>query len=275
MMKTLRWAVAPLLALLFALVIACGGDNNGGSSNGSGATNGGTTSGGSTTGGSGGSVSTELDLTNAATKLLEMRSFRFDMSMKMDFDLGDLDEDDEFSAAFAELFLLLLSDIKMSGVYVAPDSYDITMTIAGQRVRYVQIGNQAWVNEGSGWTETTVDSGLDFFGNPSDFAFDMLPNEVLRNAKTSKEKVNGIDTVRYSFDKPALEQIARDLGEDAFALEEVEKAALDVWVADGNIPVKVTMDMKGTSPEGGAMSLNLQFSVSDLNSSSLKVEKPN
>ncbi|HWC31123.1 MAG TPA: hypothetical protein VG845_13670 [Dehalococcoidia bacterium] len=260
-MTKLRWFLTPLAAVLIGLsVIACGGDKDSDSAGSS---------------GSGSSVSSELDLSNAANELMELRSFRFDMALKLDFDLGSMsEEDDEFGAEFAAAFLALLSDVRMEGAYVAPDTFDIKMKLAGEEVHMIQIGDRAWINEGSGWTETDPETGLGFLGDPSELAFEMLPQEILRNAKTSKDKVNGQDTTHYSFDKQALEAIVSDLGEDMAELAKLESAKLDAWVTEDNIPVKVALDVKGQDEDGAKMAISMDFNVTDLNSDKIKIEAP-
>jgi hypothetical protein len=263
-MKNLRWILAPLAAGLLALTVACGGDDDGNAA--SQANDGGSASGG------GSAVSQELNLAQAATQLMELRSFRFNLSFNLDIDgledLGSLDQgdDDEFGAALAQAFLALFSDINMSGSYVAPDSYDMQMSIAGEDVRYVQIGDEAWVDEGSGWTATTPGGGdLSFFGDPTSFGTDMLPDAVLENAEISEEEVNGMDAVRYHFDKDSLAAVAEGLGEDTADFAQVDEMQLDVWIIEGNIPVKFEISAKGTDPDGLGMGLEAKFEITDIN----------
>lgn len=264
-MIKLRWLLVPAAAGLLGLIMACGGDKDSGSSNDSGRSSGG-----------GNSVSTELNLSNVASTLMELRSFRFDVALKLDFGQSAAmagDDEDEF-AGLATAFMALFSDIKIEGSYVAPDSFDIKMELAGEEVHMIQIGDRAWINDGSGWSETDADSSaLSFLGDPSELASDMLPQEVLRNAKTKSEKVNGVETTRYSFDKKALETIASDLGEGA-GLDEIDEAKLDVRMTDDNIPVKIAMDFKGKAADGSDMAIALEFNVKDLNSDKIKIEAP-
>ena len=259
-MTKLRWLLTPVLVAIIGLAAACGGDDEDGGS--------------TSNAGGGGAVTTELDLSQAATQLMDLRSFRFDVSLKMDFDLPASDEEDELSAGLANAFLALLSDIEMHGAYVAPDSFDMTMRIAGEEVRMVQIGNRAWINEGSGWQESDDIGSFGALGDPADLAFDVLPQEVLRNAKTKSEKVNGVEATRYSFDKAALQALAAEVGEDTAGLEEIDSAQLDVWLTKDNIPVKMSMDVRGTAEDGSDIAVNLQFDVSDLNSNQIKIEAP-
>lgn len=270
-MRKLRWILAPFAAGLLALTVACGGDDDGGNN---------APNDGAAASGGGSAVSEELNLAQAATQLAELRSFRFDLSFNLDIDfdaLGDLEgegEDDEFGAAFAAAFLALFSDISMQGAYVAPDSFDMQMSLAGENVHYVQIGNEAWVDEGSGWTETTPDgSDLSFLGDPTTFATDFLPDAVLQNAEISDDDVNGVPAKRYHFNKASLEAVAADLGEDTADFAEIDEMELDVWLIEGNLPVKFEVNVSGTDQDGLNMGLEASFEISDINGD-VEIERP-
>jgi hypothetical protein len=199
----------------------------------------------------------------------------------MKLDLGSLDMDslgsdsseDALGEAFAAAMLGILGDIRAEGAFVAPDQMDVRMTFAGQQMGYVQIGNRAWTNEGTGWESTTATQGLGFGESPADLFAEFLPQEVLRGAKTSSENVNGVRATRYSFDKKSLEQIADELGESA-DLEDVTEANLDIWLTDGEIPVKVTMKMAGKDESGQGLSMNLEVNVRDINRNSIQIKAP-
>lgn len=261
-MKKLRWLLAPVAVGLLSLVVACGGKDDNAASN--------KDSGG---GGTGGSVSKELDLSNAATVLMELRSFRFDLGLKLDFDASATSEDNALGADFANAFLELFKDIKMEGVYLAPDSFDITIELAGEKVHMIQIGDDAWIDKGDGWEATSLGADVGFL-NPSDLAFDLIPQEVLKNAKTKQEKVNGLDTTHYSFDKASLEAVARDMGQATVDFQEIDAAKLDVWLLNGDIPVKMALSMKGKADDGSNVAIDLEFTISDLNSDKIKIERP-
>jgi hypothetical protein len=268
-MRKLSWISAPLLAGLLALTVACGGDDDDDAQS--------TNDGGSTSGG-GAAVSQELNLAEAATQLMELRSFRFNLAFSLDFDLGDLEtpegEDDEFGAAFAEAFLMLFSDISMEGAYVAPDSVEMQMSIAGEDVSYVQIGNEAWMDDGSGWTETEPDAAeLSPFGDPMSFTTELLPDAVLENAEISEEEIDGRDAIHYHFDKDSLEAAVAALGEDTADFADIEEMELDVWLIEGSIPVKIVISVSGTDPEGGKIAIDAEFSITDINED-IEIERP-
>jgi hypothetical protein len=271
-MKKLRWILAPFAVGLLALTVACSGDddsNNQSNDNGS-------------YSGAGSAVSQELNLAQAANQLMELRSFRFNVSFNLDVDLDALanantdssSEDDEFGQAFAAAFLAMFSNISMEGAYVAPDSFDMQASFAGEDVHYVQIGNEAWVDDGSGWTETAANGGdLSFFGDPTSFATDMLPDAVLQNAKITDDEVDGMPAKHYHFDKDALEAVASDLGEEAGSMSQVDEMELDVWLIEGNIPVKVEIKASGTDDSGIDMSLQAKFEITDINDD-ISIDRP-
>ena len=262
-MRKLRWIFAPFAAGLIALAVACGGGDGDNISQSDGA---------AAASGSGGGMSRELNLSQAATQLLELRSFRFDLSFKLDIDLAGLsdsaapEDGDLFGAAFAAAFLALFSDISMQGAYVAPDSFDMQLSLAGENVRYVQIGNEAWIDEGSGWVTTEPDGGdLSFLGDPTTFATDFLPDAVLQNAQVSEEEVGSRPATRYHFDKASLEAVVPDLGEDTADFAEIDEMELDIWLIDGNIPVKFQIKVSGADQDGLEMALEASFEITDIN----------
>jgi hypothetical protein len=254
-------------ASLLLLATACGGDKEPSSSD-SGATR-------SSSGAA--AVAAPLDLSASANNLLETRSFRFDFSMKMELpDLAPTSaEDDPFGAAFGAALLGLFSDIRAEGAFVSPDSTEVKMTMMGQEIGFVQIGQDAWVKYGAGWEKTDADESLTMgFTSPADLFTEFLPQEVLKGAKTTKEKVNGVDAVRYSFDKAAIEKLAMEAGETPAEMEELTEANLDVWLTGENIPVKVVLNAAGKDEDGAAVGMKLEMNIKDLNSDSIRIRPP-
>ncbi|HEX5141277.1 MAG TPA: hypothetical protein VFX19_10055 [Dehalococcoidia bacterium] len=259
-----RWFIAPLAAALVFLAVACGGDKKDNDS-----------ANADTPGGGGAATSQALDLSSAAESLLDVKSFRFNLSLKLNVDdpTGGSGSDDN---AFGAAMLALLGNINVNGAYVSPDRYEVQTKLFGQDVHAIQIGDQAWVNDGSGWTETESADDLGMFGlsgSPTDLLNEFLPEEVLSGAKTKQEKVNGVDTTRYSFDKKSLSDLAEKLGEDTGQFDEVDDLNLDVWVTKDNLPVKIALKGSGES-EGTKMSVEVNFNITDLNDSGIKIEKP-
>jgi hypothetical protein len=254
-MRKLRLLLALCGALAIGLAVACGGDQDPGTP---------------------GAVAAPLDLASTADNLASLRSFRFDVAIKLDITApkSSGSSDDAFGDAFAGALLGLLGDIKAEGALVAPNSVEMKMSMAGQEFAFVQIDNDAWVKYGSTWEKTVASaSGFDF-SSPSDLITDFLPQEALAGAKTSQETVNGVKTTRYSFDKKALEKLAQDMGETTAGLDELTSAKLDVWLTADNIPVKIVMDFAGKDESGQQMAMKMEMNVKDINSDSIKIKPP-
>ena len=264
-MNVKRLFLVPVAGLSIALLVGCGGDkkdssaasNSGGSSSSS----------SSKASSAGGGSSQTLDLSKSGTKIAELKSFRFDLSLKLNMgSLGSSSSssnpstEDAFGAALIGALLGGLGDIKAEGAFVSPDKSDIKLRLAGQEIGMVQLGDKAWVKFGNTWQPTEAGDSPLGSGSPADMFKEFLPDESLKGAKTSKEKVNGVNTTRYSFDKKALEA----LGEEA-DLKEVSQADLDIWVNDDNVPVKVTMSMAGKDQSGQKVSMELQMNIKDIN----------
>jgi len=254
-MKKPRWLLAPAAGLALVLAIACGGDKSASG---------------------GGTISNErIDLQSVAYKIETLQSFRFDFRMKLDVELPDSsgEGDDPMGDAFAAALLGLLGDIKAEGAFVGPDSVQTKMTVAGQQIETIQIGDRAWIKEDGEWRETEADVDM-FSQSPTDLLGTFLPEEVLQGAKVSKETVNGVKATRYSFDKESLTALAQSLGESTAEFDELKKADLDLWLSeDGGIPVKMVLAMAGES-DGQPLAIEMEMNIRDINSKSIKIEAP-
>ncbi len=286
-MTTLRWIPVSLLAAVLVLAVACGGDDDdkGGDATGASTSPTASASTGASTGSSASATATSepqstggtLDVGSVAASLEDVDSFRFNVNLKMNFDAPSGATGDD--AAAAALFLALLGNIEMQGSYVAPDRMAMSATIFGTDMQTIQIGNESWTNDGTGWIAGTdpsaAGSSIPFdMGSPADL-FDMIPQEQLAGAKTSSEKVNGVDTTRYHYDKDSLAELAATTGDGSGIgdLSEVDTLDLDIWITDDGLPVKMLMNVEGQS-EGSQVSITLEFNVTDLNDPSITIEAP-
>jgi hypothetical protein len=250
-----------LFALLsVTLLSACGGKANGSSQ---------TPGEGAGSASPPGAVLDRIDLAQSAATLDKLKSFRFDMSMKIDVPSSGASTGDDLGAAVFGL-LGALGDIKASGALVTPDQAEVHMTLFGQEFGYVQIGDRAWEKTSGKWTATTPDGSFEM--KPGDLFDGFIPAEVLKGAKTSSERVNGVQTTHYSFDKKALESMLKDLGDQA-DFSQVDRAAFDIWLDVDNVPVKMTMDIAGVS-QGQAIGLKVEMNIRDINDPSIEIKPP-
>jgi len=251
--------------LTMALAVACGGKSSTDSkTNESGSP---ASSGRDAAGASG------VDLSKAVSAVDDLQSFRFEIAMKLDISSTSGSGED----AFAGALLGALGDIKIKGAYVRPDQTEVTMTMFGQEMSYVQIGSKAWEKTGGSWEATTAsDSGFDF-SSPTEMFSDLLPTDIdaLKGAKTSKEKVNGVNTTHYAFDKKSIEKLLAEVPDASGAdFKDISEANLDVWLTDEGIPVRLQMVLNGKDAQGQKMGVRLEMNITDINSSSIKIKPP-
>lgn len=272
-----RWLLAPVVAALLVFAAACGddsGDSNSSSTGSAANPTAGASTGAGSTGASTGSGATSgatgtVRVDEVSSVLDEVDSFRFNMTMKLD--LGEMPDQSEEDAGSAALLMAMLGNVQVEGAYVAPDRFQASATFFGTDVETIQIGNQSWTNDGSGWVEDTDSSVSVDMGSPSDL-FDFIPGEELEGAETSRETVNGLETTRYHFDEEALKNLAEESGElETFG--EVDSMTLDMWLTDEGVPVKMLMVMSG-STEGTEMSMEVEYNLRDLNDPSITIESP-
>lgn len=211
-------------------------------------------------GGSGQSI----NLSQSAAALSNLKSFRFTANASIDFK-GTTPSTAEDALGGAILAMLLdgLKDVKVEGAVVAPDQLELSVEMSGQEFGIIQIGDKAWVRYFGAWQEIQpedlgLEDGLDF----SALAADALPAEVVDAAKVTKDKVNGIDATRYSFDKAALQKLANDVDPG----QDIESANMDIWLTDDGVPVKLVVKMKGEGENGEEIEMQLDFALKDLNS---------
>ncbi len=260
-MNKLRWLLAPGVGLMLTLIIACGGDKD------------------ASPDAAGGSPSREgpqdsLDLARSAASIDSLRSYRFDLTMKLDFGpSGERSGDNALGDALGGAILGLLKDIKAEGAYVAPDQMAMKMSLPGIQVEMIQIGDRAWVKSGGQWQGTEPSQDL-FSQSPTGLLGDVLPAEVLSGAKVSKETVNGAKATRYSFNKGSLTELASVMGGSTAELEQLTKANMDVWLNDDGVPVKIKLDMAGKDENGQKVSIFMEMNIRDINSKSIKIEAP-
>jgi hypothetical protein len=221
-----------------------------------------------------------VNLAQSAETLTELTSFRFDLTLQMKFSgLDSGSSDDPLAQAFASALLDGLSDVSVDGTVAGPEEYAVNANAFGQSFGYVRIGDQAWQNVGSGWETTTPDEPalpLDF--SSGDLS-DILPDEALQAAVVGTEVVNGAETTHYAFDKDALVELAQTLGGEisptnAAALDSISKINLDVWLAAGDVPVRIVFAMSGSDESGASADISLELNIHDINSPSLSVKPP-
>jgi hypothetical protein len=170
--------------------------------------------------------------------------------------------------------------LDLEGAFVAPDR---SQTHVNARVGELQleeesitVGGQTWVKTGDNWVE----------GEPQFQVSDLSPGsllqelgpEQLRLLKSSKETINGVDSLRYSIDRADIEtlrSLGALLGQDGDLENLPEEFNVGLWLAeDGGWPVRITMTARGAMDGGDEMSLDFSVDVTDVNDPGIKIEPP-
>ncbi len=246
-MTTPRWLFLAAAAALLTLVVACGGGKS------------------AAAGGSGSATSQSLDLAATAQKLLAVQSFRFGGDLKIN--LGSASG----SSGPVSPLLAMLGDINVQGAFVAPGDLEVTLKALDQQVQYVQIGSEAWLNDGQGWRSgQAIDISGIFNGTVPGVT---LPDVVLNGAKTKSETVNGVHTTHYAFDKASLTNIATSVaGQSGANFDDISAANLDLWITSDGLPIKMVSHTASDS-KLGTTTIDASFEVTDLNSK-VTIDRP-
>ncbi len=187
--------------------------------------------------------------------------------------------------------------LNVEGAYQAPDR--IACNISGgigevtfARDKLIVIGDDAWLDTGSGWETTTasdpdVQSDLDLCpGSPGYWSDLDFIEDLGALAGGDQETVNDVPAVRYDVGG-AFEGLS-SLGLLPPDLEGVEIELFEVWLAeDGDWPVAMEMIASGdaeawaeamiipASEAGtGEASLEMRIDISDVDDPSISVEPP-
>jgi hypothetical protein len=176
----------------------------------------------------------------------------------------------------------LLGNVKASGSYVAPDQTSVTASLMGQNFSFIQIGNKSWTKQGNGkWTEGSSSSNPLGSISPADLGSSAgsIPPDALKNAKVTKDTVNGIKATKYTFDRSALEALAKSSGgsssSSADAFKDFTKADVSIWISeDTQIPVKMAMDLSGKDDKKKDIGMQMEFNLKDINSKSISIKPP-
>lgn len=147
----------------------------------------------------------------------------------------------------------------------------------------IQVGDRAWTREDGGAWEpqqgvNTSDGGWEFDpaalltgGTGLDGRAVARIRNGLRDMQSTRERVNGVDALRYSLNAEALMRV---FGDDAQLLPEEAELSSDarLWVTRaGGIPVRFSLEARGRGEPGV---LKLELNITDLNSSAIRIEPP-
>jgi len=261
-----RLFVMPLAALTAVAFVAFAGDGKGSSAFSAGGVD--STSQHAARRLSGGTI----DVNQSAAQFGELKSFRFDVRLKLDF--GSAGSAGGINDLFGADLLAFFTDVSAEGAYVAPDKLEVKLHAGPLDMAVVQIGNESWVKFDETWQAGDYGNNLGLApSDPGELLKELVSSLKLSSAKTSKESVNGVMTTRYSFDKEALEKLAESLGAGAGEFRDIDEANLDLWLNQDDVPVKLSMAVTGKDEEGQKVAMDLQMNLKDINSN-IEIKPP-
>lgn len=180
--------------------------------------------------------------------------------------------------------------IEASGAVVAPDRQQSTIKadlgFLSINLESISIGDQSWTREpGGGWADASGGGGLgdlgldvtpaDIFGVEDEEGLQEL-RDLLADREFESEKINEIDTVRYTLTRADLEDRVGATGtaQDLADLEDLDEFEAAIWLERSTgYPVRFVLDAAGTV-EGDETTIHLELNLTDLNDDSIEIEAP-
>jgi hypothetical protein len=166
---------------------------------------------------------------------------------------------------------LELNDISFSGAFVEPDRNQFKVDLGFTSFETVTIGTDAWTRlGGAGWTKSS-EGGISF--SPDQFCQANLTELNKANVKPSKDKVNGVDALKYEFDKNAIVRVNNIFGNGGSLPDLPDNTRMNLWVTEKERwPVKMTLtgSRTGTDP----YNINFEFNLTDINKGGITIDAP-
>ena len=248
--------IGALLALLAALLAACGG---------------------------GGEGVTREEILASCEKLGSLASYRYSITVQQPAGAGPATDAASPEppggtpaplAGFQERFRELLSDYSIRGAFVSPDRSQVTLEFHEEEaVELRSIGGRVWERFGDVWNETqAVDIEALMPRRLCDYVLPDLA-EQLAGTRGAEEVVNGELTRRYSARRSTL-QLPGILwsggAEGGFSQFDVA-----VWLADdGRWPAKLEITGQEAAAPGAPAGVRVAMELSNVNDETIVVEAP-
>ena len=165
------------------------------------------------------------------------------------------------------------NDITLSGAVVAPDRTQLKLEANGQAFETITIGSDTWLRvAGGAWNKTTGTSPFSF--SLDDFCRANLASIDTAGVQPTRETLAGQSVLRYEFDRKALAKLNTSLGQAGSSADLPANAKMTVWVTEKERwPVRLILT-GGQSGGNDPNFIALEFTLSDLNASSVRIDAP-
>lgn len=164
-------------------------------------------------------------------------------------------------------------DVALEGTAVSPDRTALKVTTGSQTNEVVQIGGDIWTKEGGSWRKSDGQGG-GFVLRPADFCTVTPSTLDQAGLRGSKEKINGVDTLKYSLGKDEISKLGPIGGQNLAGVAVLfDRLNMTVWFTEKEKwPARFTLvaEQSGTD----VIAINVDFNISGWNDSGIKIEAP-
>ncbi|MDT7944590.1 MAG: hypothetical protein RQ985_08640 [Dehalococcoidia bacterium] len=240
------WAVGVLLALLMA---ACGGGGEEAPSQSQ---------------RSASPARNDKGLALSCDAVQDLKSFRYTLSMRLDFPGSVLPTPESGIEELGMLLLGALQDTEIQGEFAAPNNHRMTVRIGDSRMEYVKVGDREWQRtDGGSWEEGPATIPLlDIQDVCREFAGGL--EEVLADLPWEGGKQDGLAVRRYRLTDEALQAQMEDAQVNG-----------EIWVAEETgMPIFFSLDARGRTEEGEPVAMKIMFRIKDINSKDVQIKPP-
>ena len=194
----------------------------------------------------------------------DLKSFRYTVSMRLDFPGSALPTPESGIEALGVLLLGALQDTEIQGEFAAPDNHRMTVRIGDSRMEYVKVGDREWQRtDGGSWEEGPATLPLlDVQDMCNEFVEGL--EDVLADLPWERGKQDGLSVRRYRLTEEAIEA----------QMEDAEVKG-EIWVAEETgLPIFLSFDARGRTEEGEPVAMEITLRIKDINSKDIKINPP-
>jgi hypothetical protein len=159
--------------------------------------------------------------------------------------------------------------------FVAPDRVSTIITVdSGTPTAEISVGGQGWVQLAGNWVAAQNPVYTPY--SPPVVCEAVLPDLDLSQAEPQEEKVNGVNSLHYTFPEVHSEQAWAKIYGTGSDLDILFKTLdVDLWLAEkGNWPVRMEIRSSGFYSDGRELRAHLLVDTRDANSDDIRVEPP-
>ncbi|HXH22464.1 MAG TPA: hypothetical protein VNN10_10565 [Dehalococcoidia bacterium] len=168
---------------------------------------------------------------------------------------------------------------EVEGVYVKPERGQQTIKLGALTVVQTTIGRQQWTSFSGILSGPSGSSGSleDYSLVASLWDENFLDVAPPFTCVGGRENVNGVATRKCGIDAQTFNALSGFIGPflDSSEISRLDRFSFEIWVAEaGEYPVRIRLEMAGKDASNRDFSMRMDVDITDVNSSSNRVEQP-